>query len=515
MPGVLHHDRYTWATFVLVAAACVWSAFAMPLNMDVAWYLHLADRVVGGTSYAEFIEVNPPLILWLTLPVAYAAKFLGVANTVLFPFVVLATSAGSLWLVAAVLRRAIPDDRFARRMLLLAAAIGVGFLCGYNFGQREHFVAILVLPYVLMLCGRVCGRQFSVPMAILVGACAGIGVSIKPYYFLLPVVLEGYAAARSGWRAAVRRPELVAGTTFVVIYLAALPVLAPQYFGLIPLIRATYSAWDAPWGIFLSKSVIILIPLVSACVGMRVLPARDGSLRSVQVVLFLTTLVFLAIAAMQRKAWPNHLYPPLVTAVIFASITLVAVSVGRQKGGRWGIAVQSVVAAGIVVPLMVFVPAAVAISRMDGYSTELAELVRKRAERKRIAVLSTHLGHAFPLVNVTSTEWGLRYPSLWMLPGLYASAADTGDLPAYHRPAEQSHYERAVVRAVINDLRDHPPQLILVDRSWRTGGPDSKPFDFVEYFSQEPAFRTFFRGYTLVAQRGGMAIYERTGGYVN
>ena len=59
-------------------------AMAIP---DIAWYLHSGARYLeGGTLYRDiFVEVNPPLGFFLTLPAVAAARLSGLLKASMAP----------------------------------------------------------------------------------------------------------------------------------------------------------------------------------------------------------------------------------------------------------------------------------------------------------------------------------------------------------------------------------------------------------------------------------------------
>src|SRR4026208_2380402 len=62
----------------LVLAGLLVAEFQRPLNSDSAWLLHLAARVAQGDRlYHDLIEINPPLVVWLQLPIVFLSERLG------------------------------------------------------------------------------------------------------------------------------------------------------------------------------------------------------------------------------------------------------------------------------------------------------------------------------------------------------------------------------------------------------------------------------------------------------
>ena len=93
---------------LLVAAALaviVAARFGATINNDVAWYIYSAGAFLdGGRLYdAIFFEVNPPLMLYLTVPGVALARLTGIALVPAYVLSVFAVVILSLWLAAAVL----------------------------------------------------------------------------------------------------------------------------------------------------------------------------------------------------------------------------------------------------------------------------------------------------------------------------------------------------------------------------------------------------------------------------
>ena len=73
-------SRSRWALPLLGAvwlASLLYFLQATP-NHDVAWYLVATDRFLDGARlYRDIIEVNPPLVFYLTVPPVAVARLTG------------------------------------------------------------------------------------------------------------------------------------------------------------------------------------------------------------------------------------------------------------------------------------------------------------------------------------------------------------------------------------------------------------------------------------------------------
>ena len=65
-------------------------------------------------------------------------------------------------------------------------------LPGQDFGEREHLLLLLALPYLLLAAARAVGREIPASHAVAIGLLAAAGLLIKPHFVLLWLAIEGY-----------------------------------------------------------------------------------------------------------------------------------------------------------------------------------------------------------------------------------------------------------------------------------------------------------------------------------
>jgi hypothetical protein len=119
-----------------------------------AWYLHGAQLLLeGGLLNRDFFDVNPPLILYLYMPVVWLHWLTGLTLHAAFNIYILLIAAGTFWLAL----RQLPATRLASA----GDSVIAGFLLyvlavfpGPDFGEREHLAALFILPYLLGLANR-------------------------------------------------------------------------------------------------------------------------------------------------------------------------------------------------------------------------------------------------------------------------------------------------------------------------------------------------------------------------
>jgi hypothetical protein len=92
---------------------------------------------------------------------------------------------------------------------------------------------------------------------------------------------------------------------------------------------------------------------------------------------------------------------------------------------------------------------------------EVVRVTQEHARGEPIAVLSTEMGLAFPLVLYGGAEWNLRFPSLWALAGAYGNEVPVNGSIRFRPRHEMDRLERFVADATVEDIARSLPALIL------------------------------------------------------
>lgn len=180
----------------LLVAALLVAEFQRPLNSDSAWLLHLAGRVTRGDRlYVDLLEINPPLVVWIQIPIAFLADRLGLDPISAFRIAVLAWIGLCLVLSARVLRSATVRAQDRRWILLGIVLVALGWTRAH-FGEREHIALVALLPYLFATAVAAQGRALRPVLRILVGLVAALGFTIKPHFLLVWVACVLYVAGK-------------------------------------------------------------------------------------------------------------------------------------------------------------------------------------------------------------------------------------------------------------------------------------------------------------------------------
>lgn len=516
---------------VLFALTAVKHVF-LPFNHDNAVHLKAARVILEhGSLYQNFFETNPPLFPYLTVLPVFLAQVTGGSEVFFYDGFVYTLAILVLGLAGRDLNTAGMLKTSADRILLLGSwvVILVGFQA-MDFGQRDHLIGLLVLPYVVGLALRSQGPG-RVSLRLYVAFMLAMAIAIKPQFLPVWILGEAWIMFRSkSIRAAVNSGNVLIVLTGLA-YLLLTWWLEPMFYTeIVPLVRETYGAYGQP----VSGAVIVFWIDLTILQGLVFrLQSRIGD---PQTRAFRRDLVAALCLAAQgaflgylfQAHFTYHLWPFIMLSCAtlpFALSSYKAQDTAAQGAAR-GVDVAFITSrltpAVLVIILVIATPLWIWQGAFSRPSTEegpaaprwsetfvdlanLVSLIDRLAAGEAYAILSGQVHIGFPADHYTTARGSLRYHTLWPLPGL---AGKTGE--------KYVQLKDKIGAQVAEDLAMQRPALILIDVSeekeyFPRDDQGRTSFDYLEFFGQSEAFRAAFSHYvscgTFAYQEHSLRIY--------
>lgn len=484
--------------FALLVAGFVAQSYTY-LNHDVAWVLYSSNLMLDGAKFGtDIIAANPPLIWWISLIPNGIARLIGLPPIAVLRLFVLLLAAITLYASDRLLSER--NLSFGRRTLFVTAAaflltIGVH----RDFGQREHLAAMLLLPYILAVAGRMDGQSLSFGVGFALGACAGIGVAFKPYFLLVPLLLESALLWRTRQYRHVLRPEALGAILAVVVYALAIILFAQQWLThALPDIARVYWAFERSASeLSIPVAIKLAIPLIGVLIVLRI----NSSFESVA--LALAALGFLGSAILQGKYYSYHLYPAYA---LFSLAFLVGIP-GTK--GRWRftcIFVAVVMLGGSAIESAKLLQSRTSRGGLGSQISSVTSLVARYTPRSgSFLAVSTHPFPGFPTALYARRRWASASNSALFLPAVVrlramGAAADPGLL----RFAESKARE-----ALERDLANKPDVVLVDVRTYRHAIGITN-FNYLNFYLEDPKFQKAWASYSqLESAPDGFAVYLR------
>jgi hypothetical protein len=513
--------RLLWLPIAAIIVLTLAADLARTARADMSFLLYAAGRLLDGAElYRDVVEINPPLIVWLNVPIVALARAAGVSELRLYPLAVTALMAALLGYCARIARRyALTEEPELRRWFLLALALALFPLAREDYGQREHLVLGLLLPYLLLVVAR--RRSVPVPSAeaAAIGCLAAIGFALKPHFVLVWIALEGMRR----WRRSVSStisPETAAVAVVIAVYVAVVYLATPAYFNVVALLGPVYARYlPAPVLelLVLSPGAALVLLAALALIALR----RRLPDPAVTATLAVGMLACLLAAAAQQKGLRYHFYPAFALAFVLVAV-LARLPLPTENAIE---RLYSAAARAAAIAVGVVALGGTAITAGGGSAqerakraelNELVQLVKAKAGGRPLAVLSYHMESAFPLVSYAGVPLATRFHHLWIIPASYWDSLTSPAPLRFHSMQEMSAAERWLNQAVRDDLLAARPDLLIVLRPARDTVPNGpRRVHYVRYFSRQPDLADFFTHYRLARQIGEFDVYERAGGRVN
>jgi hypothetical protein len=475
------------ALIVALGLLCQWR---IGFNNDNAWLLYIARRSLDGqVLYRDLVEINPPALIWFDQAVVRVARLLH-ADPV---FVFRTATAGLTFLCAWWSSRLLRTAGFGRRVL--PALLFVLLLLPVSwFGQREHFVLLLVIPLLCLAVARESGAA-SRWVALTCGLVAGLGFGVKPQYLTVWLLLLIFQArSRRTWRV-VLAPEHLGVVASGAFYLVAVLAFAPHYLPLVRRLGALYADYRAaslPYLIAGDFAPLVILLALATLLTYRKVVTRGAA----QTVLLLATVGFYLGALLQGKGFDYHYYPALASALLLLLVgaPLAGGATATQRRGRTLM---------LALALIGSAPYVLAAGRIGVAGDDPEMRAYRELERavgpvrgRPILVLSARSGFAFGLVTYAGAEWVGGFPCLWV-----PSVLNGGET----RAALGGWFRESVIRAAESDR----PIVVLVSPPGGPAGPADMRLDLLQYLSSDPRFRRFMAGYQPDGEAAGYRIYRR------
>lgn len=333
-------DRLRNWTLLLVCALIPLASLSLllerlsePLDLapDAALYLQTGQLMLSGKiPYVDFVELNPPLIMYISYFPAWLSEQTSLHSIVVFKgFIVVITLICALLSVAVLWPLLKEKDNRTALVVLLVICAFLGHQFGFEFGQREHLFVYLYLPFFLLRWRRWQGDNIELFLAITCGATAGVGIALKHYFLIFPLLTEGYWMLSSKRFRALLQPEiyslLAIGFAYGLHFLFLPTGMRKGFFeGVVPLLLSGYDAFNTS----LERALFLEDYWFRALFMVMVLPL-GFLLRKQHSLIMPISMWILAgwlVNVIQCKGWPYHTLPIAAGIAMLAGIELVVLA---------------------------------------------------------------------------------------------------------------------------------------------------------------------------------------------
>ncbi len=415
-------------------------------NGDVSWLINCAELLINGARLSvDFIETNPPASVFLYVPAVLFGRLLHIQSEMASDIIVFIISIVSVSFFMSILLQQ-KQKKYIINLIVLSTLASLLIIPFMMFGQREHFIAILLLPWLVV--ASIDNKVTRLWQKIFSGITCGLAICIKPHYALivmLVLLIDSFREKSILVAFYIKNLFIyfVAIFYFVFIYfyfheyfILTMPDMADLYIsvhsGNIKLIFTLY--FFIYFFIFLIHSIFYLPKL------------RKDRL---EFIFLFASIISLIVYFQLGRGWPNHTYP----ALFFIIISLIMMVIKTIKHPF------------LIFLFLIFLLMAsnLGINHLDGYRNILilAKEIEKIEPHPRILAIGSHLRISFPVTRIVGGTFVQRPGHLWKS-SFALEIAQNQDLSKDRRD-RLKRYESEDRQMLWEDFSKGDPSIILVE----------------------------------------------------
>lgn len=469
------------------------------INGDNALYLQTGDLILSGwIPYVDFLDTNPPLIMYINVLPALLSRVTGLALTDSFQIIVLAFVTLSMGATYFVINRYAPVKE---RWILGPVMLSYALLCVASmtdYGQREFLFILFFLPFFFLRWERWEGTKPPPKFAMSIGLLAGLGLCLKQYFFIPFIAMELYWIYKKPEREPLIAPEMQGVAIFTLLYVLHFLLLPDAskngFFNfVVPFLMQSFDAFNAGGLVFaeptwLLRSCLTVIALLSA--------ASLAKRTTIAWPLFVLTLTFVILVLVQGKNWSYYGIPMVASSILL--ILLPMTQVKGIAGKSWSATVIGVIATIYAAAQVAWMSNVVSFIPFEWEPTILS--VRKNNEQVLYLDVSSWPWYSF------SAHYNIKPASryLWLFPITMFEFEKQRSDPEKQKVIDEKL--NIVIANLAADIWKFHPELIVC----RTTGCYKLPEDFnlLEYLSSRGLEKSL-RNYKQFARTDHFVYFTR------
>jgi hypothetical protein len=304
------------------------------INNDVAIIIHETFQFLAGGNYvSSFYETNPPLILYLNIPVCLLSQWLGLNAFYIFWCYVASLALVSGLTCYALMKQLLhtPLPRYITYFSLLFVFYNIP---STEFGEREHLACILIAPYLFATALALYRKPINQNLAFFIGLSAGFGFALKPHFLVPLCLIEIYFIVDRFNVFAWIRTESLTIFSVMLLYVAAIWAFNPDYINVIwPLVKHYYFT-SIPTDIRDFYRNKLLWTGYTAIICNFIFYYAIPRYNKLVMVLALNQIGFMVAVFAGISPWYYHVVPTLAFAIVTMMLCSTLIAAGWLEQGR-------------------------------------------------------------------------------------------------------------------------------------------------------------------------------------
>jgi hypothetical protein len=484
------------------------------LNNDNLTLMFQTKQMLNGAKlYVDYADISPPMIHLLYCIPAFLSQLTGLTDYIALKLWALIICYGSILACHAALKH---SELNASLRHVLLASIGLA-LIGVSathqlYADREHLMIALIMPFILLYSPIVNRQETPIWLRITIGVMAGIGLAIKPYFYVFYLA----AIAHTLWRERTLRflyrdieNYMVGG--IAIGYLLIVYLFFPTYlFEILPLGWLTYEtiSWTMKSKLSVVKNDLIsdyALPGIISTVWLIVLrPATHKHWLGYAICMLAAgTMSYLLNAGWRYTQYPFMAVSFVITIMVTANLFVLLADRRDRSAMLQKLLVLSIcaIAVGYIFGKPAYERAILDANIQESYGKPLES---KSLPAPVMKHLGPHLKSHPKFLLLSTSVWAVnimrqvpgslhvgRFDYLWMVPGLLSM--EWRGIP----PETFVRMRNYTAKAIADDMMQKKPDMIILERS-KVQRALPNDFDIWRFLVNSPEFAEAWTHYSTV-----------------
>lgn len=317
-------NLFFWVIILGIYIAAWFIQEQLCIHWDISKLLQATRFMLAGGTYSkDFFIPNPPMILFLYTPPVILSKLMGIKVMVPFRLYIFLLSSVSFGLCCILARKIFSKkDGFVAGTFLVALATIFLIVPGYQLGQRDCLLLVLMMPYLLAITLQLQGHAIHTKLAWIIGLLAALGLGIKPYFLIIFILIECYFLYSKRNILAWARTEIGVIALIFAIYGTLLFAFFPDFvFVVTPyILRMYHNSLSTP------LSQLFFNPIAFFCwlsIPFFITGYSTNSYKILCTVFLIALIGFLISFYAQGTLFIYHIIPPFSLAILLLALLFV------------------------------------------------------------------------------------------------------------------------------------------------------------------------------------------------
>lgn len=470
---------YLWILSIIAIIPWLSVQYQKSLNCDVSWLTVCVKRIISGVPLSQgCFDTNPPLNVLIYAPFVFISEILSLE---IYDVIFWGTLFVIILFTFITYKTLKCFKCFDDKEIFL---ISLGSLCtltiipALSFAERDHFIAIAILPLVLtQLCIT---YKHHIPwhlkyFSIIAGALA---LLIKPHFGLIAAFIFIHRAIdHKSIIKVIKSPDFMILSIISVAYIGIIYIFFQDFITVIlPDVLRFYLNYNDPQRVYLYARIYAFFAVICLIITMFV---RQHDKRKTLYIICMCSIIALAMFIIQMKGFSYHRLP--FYALLFPILGALIYDFGKQKINL-NTRLREIIFLHIIIAIMILSSYAFSPLRA-GYPThkdyennELITYMNKHCQQPCSYFMTyQNMDISSQIAFYSGHTYATRFPAYWFQP------AFEGNVPT----AIDEKYDESIKDAqlryanyIVEDFETMRPSLLFILRA-----ADGSPTNFAKRFA--------------------------------